>query len=107
MNKPSLLLATALMLSLIVSGCVPRPYTIAIPQGNLIDEDRLAEVKIGMEPRQVRYLLGTPLVTDTFNQHRWDYFYSIKSSGEVTVEHHVTIHFTDDRVSKIEDRPKA
>ena len=34
--------------------------------------DRL---KPGMTPAQVRYVLGTPLITDTLNPKRWDYLY--------------------------------
>ena len=90
-----------LLLVLANFGCLPSAYRIDIPQGNLIDEGKLDEVEVGMEPRQVRYLLGTPLVTDTFNQDRWDYYYSIQSDNKAKATHHVTIVFVDGLVAEI------
>ena len=31
-----------------------------------------------MTRSQVRYLLGTPMVADSFNKERWDYIYYLK-----------------------------
>ena len=42
---------------------------------------------------QVQFVLGTPLVIDTFNQKRWDYFYSRISSAGIKTEERVTIYF--------------
>jgi len=84
----------------------PGVYRLDIPQGNLVDPANIDQVKIGMEPRQVRYLLGTPLVTDTFNQNRWDYFYSVNTQGKQNVEHHLSILFEQGRVADIKDRLK-
>lgn len=99
------LLALALLgTSLLISGCsgvFPGVYKIDIPQGNLITEKKLEQVKVGMNRRQVRFLLGSPLLIDTFNQNRWDYFYSVSSDQGVKVEHHITIVFKQDVVSEI------
>jgi len=35
-------------------------------------------VKEGMTRSQVRYLLGTPMVADSFDKERWDYIYYLK-----------------------------
>ncbi|MGH1487666.1 MAG: outer membrane protein assembly factor BamE [Cellvibrionaceae bacterium] len=101
-------LMSVMLLSAIVAGCsiLPNAYRIDIPQGNLLDQDKVAELKIGMEPRQVRYLLGTPLITDTFNQNRWDYFYSLESADKITVDHHLSIFFANGRVIDIKDQLK-
>ena len=106
-KKQYLSVLVGLALILVISGCssiFPGVYRIDIPQGNLVDDDKLTEVKIGMEPRQVRYLLGTPLVTDTFDQNRWDYFYSIRNGNKVDVTHHVSIIFAEGRVVEIKDQ---
>ncbi|HMY82247.1 MAG TPA: outer membrane protein assembly factor BamE, partial [Agitococcus sp.] len=50
-------------------------YKIDLPQGNPITQDMANKLKIGMTPSQVRYVLGSPMVTDTFNANRWDYVY--------------------------------
>ncbi|MFT7223385.1 MAG: outer membrane protein assembly factor BamE [Cellvibrionaceae bacterium] len=90
------------LLLITLTACLPKPYRVEIPQGNLIDEAKLEKVIIGMEPRQVRYLLGTPLIVDPFNPDRWDYYYSVNSYNGTSVEHHISIFFRDGRVSSIE-----
>lgn len=50
-------------------------YKVDLPQGNPITQDMANKLKIGMTASQVRYVLGSPMVTDTFNANRWDYVY--------------------------------
>ena len=58
-------------------------YRIEIQQGNYITQEMVAQLKNGMTREQVRFVLGTPLVTDIFHADRWDYvFYRERSSGE-------------------------
>ncbi len=78
-------------------------YYIDIEQGNLFTEEKLEEVKIGMTPRQVRFVMGTPLITDTFNQNRWDYLYSLTHKDQLHVEQHITVFFENGQVAAIEN----
>lgn len=72
-------LIAALMVSAILatSGCknLFRAYRIDIVQGQSITQEEVAQLKPGMTPAQVRFILGTPLITDTLNPSRWDYAY--------------------------------
>jgi len=99
------------LMTILVASCsfleFPGVYRLDIPQGNLVDQKNVDQVQIGMEPRQVRYLLGTPLVTDTFNQNRWDYFYSVQQHKQQTIEHHLSILFENGRVAEVKDRLKS
>lgn len=61
---------------LVLPACFPGVYKLDIPQGNILEKEKMEQVKTGMTKRQVRYLLGTPLIMDSFNQDRWDYYYS-------------------------------
>ena len=64
------------LLGLSQSGCSAfRVYKIDIPQGTPLTQAQITQVKVGMTMQQVRYLLGTPAVTDTLNANRWDYVY--------------------------------
>jgi outer membrane protein assembly factor BamE len=57
------------------------------------------QLKPGMTRRQVRYVMGTPLLEDTFTPNRWDYYYSKKDSdGELSRER-VSIYFNGDILS--------
>lgn len=83
------------------SGCV---YRASISQGNLIKQDDLDQVEVGMTRNQVRFLLGTPLVDDPFHQSRWDYVYFVRIGRDpATFKRWVTIVFEDDVVVEIND----
>ncbi len=57
-------------------------HTPEIQQGNIITPEMVAELKTGMSKRQVRFLLGTPLLVDVFHQDRWDYLFTMKKRNE-------------------------
>ena len=57
-------------------------HTPEIQQGNIITPEMVAELKTGMSKRQVRFLLGTPLLMDVFHQDRWDYLFTMKKRNE-------------------------
>lgn len=94
-------IAPALLLLLVIamSGCV---YRASISQGNLIKQEDLDQVTVGMTRNQVRFLLGTPLIDDPFHADRWDYVYYLKvGRKDAAFERWVSILFSDDRVSEI------
>jgi outer membrane protein assembly factor BamE len=69
-----------------------KPYRIEIQQGNFISQEMLNQLKIGMTREQVRYVLGTPLVTDIFHADRWDYVYYRERAGRAD-QRRVSVHF--------------
>ena len=83
-------------LAALASGCV---YRINIQQGNFLDQTAVEQVKSGMTRSQVRYLLGTPMVADSFNKERWDYIYYLKKGRSRHVDsRRVTVYFDGDKV---------
>ena len=91
-------------LSLLASGCV---YRINIQQGNFLNQSAVDSVKDGMTRSQVRYLLGTPMVADSFNKERWDYIYYLKKGRSRHVDsRRVTVYFDGDKVARLE-KPTA
>lgn len=76
-------------------------YKIDVQQGNVITQDAVDRLRPGMEKRQVRFLLGTPLLEDVFHQDRWDYYYSFKPGGEKAAHERVSIFFEDERLARI------
>ena len=91
--------------ALVSSGCqevrLPGVYRIDIQQGNVITQEQLAALERGMEKRKVRFILGTPLVADTFNQDRWDYYYSIEKRGEDRMQRIISVFFEDERLARV------
>ena len=95
-------LALGCALSLLASGCV---YRINIQQGNFLNQGAVDTVKEGMTRSQVRYLLGTPMVADSFDKERWDYIYYLKKGRTRKVDsRRVTVYFEGDKVLRL-DKP--
>ncbi|MGD2167740.1 MAG: outer membrane protein assembly factor BamE [Gammaproteobacteria bacterium] len=93
-------LSGTLAAAMIMGGCI---YRIDIQQGNLIEEDAIDQVAIGMSRSAVQFLLGTPMVADAFHQNRWDYAYYLRPGRSRQVQQRwFVVHFEDDRVVRIE-----
>ena len=81
------------------SGCV---YRQSISQGNLIEQEDLDQVEVGMTRNQVRFLLGTPMIDDPFHADRWDYVYFLKiGRKDAAFRRWVSVVFEDGTVSEI------
>ena len=98
----------ALIALLLLSACgVPRipgitPYKPEIQQGNYISQDLIAQVKPGMTREQVRFLLGTPLLTDIFHADRWDYVYWRETTDGKRDQRRVALFFADNKLARME-----
>ena len=46
--------------------------------------------------------MGTPLITDTFHNDRWDYVYTYKEGREQREQRRVTLFFKDDLLARVE-----
>ncbi len=104
MQPPLTRLARLAVLALVfcgfAGGCV---YRMSIQQGNYLDPNAVAQLKEGMTRSQVRYLLGTPMVPDAFNETRWDYLYYLKRGRiRAAEQRRLTVWFEDDKVTRIE-----
>jgi outer membrane protein assembly factor BamE len=82
-----------ILLPALISACI-KPYQPDLQQGNIINNRDLSELTVGMSKQEVLYILGTPLVTDPFNQSRWEYFYSkVDRQENETVTRLITLIF--------------
>lgn len=92
-----------LILALQLAGCGwLAPYRIDIQQGNFVSQDMVAQLKRGMTKEQVRFVLGTPLVTDIFHAERWDYVYLLDRPGQERVQRRLAVFFEDGRLARLD-----
>ena len=72
-------LLPALLSLAFLFGCesvnFPSGHKIGIQQGNILDQKMIDQLFIGMTKNQVKYVLGTAIINDTFTNNRWDYAY--------------------------------
>ncbi len=79
---------------------IPFVYKQTIQQGNTIDQKSVNQLKVGMSKRQVRFVLGTPLLIDLFHEERWDYIFTMKRSRETLERASLSLYFEEDRLIK-------
>lgn len=88
---------------------LPFVYKMTVQQGNILTEEMVDNLTLGMTKRQVSFLLGTPLLTDFFHSDRWDYAYTIRRGHQPMENRFLTLYFKDDALMRIEGdmRPDA
>src|SRR3989338_9183060 len=96
-----IILFSLILLSSLMSSCAS--YKMDIRQGNFITADMREKLKPGMSRQQVRYVLGTPMISDAFHGNRWDYVYRLEQGGKVVDKQGLTIYFEGDKLARIDD----
>ena len=91
-------------LALLLSSCSWfTPHKLEIRQGNLLTQEMIARVKVGMSQQQVKTLLGTPLVNDPLHTNRWDYIYRFAQEGKLIEEKRLSLYFDGDSLLRIDN----
>lgn len=80
----------------------PGVYKIDVEQGNIVTQDMVEQLKPGMSRRQVRFILGTPLLQDPFHQNRWDYPYVKRNGNRILAESRFMVYFDGDALVSYE-----
>ncbi|MFN6962114.1 MAG: outer membrane protein assembly factor BamE [Rhodocyclaceae bacterium] len=77
------------------------PYRIDVRQGNYVTQEMVAKLKPGMSRDEVRFVLGTPLVTDIFHANRWDYVYRFQPGRGEVQQRILSVFFEDGRLTRV------
>lgn len=90
-------------LSVSLAGChhLPVGYDIDVQQGNIITQESVQQLKVGMTREQVVEIMGEPVMINTFDTRCWDYVYTDVSRRKSFVKNKVTLIFEQNRVVKI------
>ncbi|MBC3869898.1 outer membrane protein assembly factor BamE [Undibacterium oligocarboniphilum] len=78
------------------------PYRITVQQGNFVSQEMMSQIKEGMTREQVRFVLGTALLTDMFHEDRWDYPFRLTKPNGEQIASRVTIFFKNNTVARFE-----
>lgn len=79
----------------------PFVYRPEIQQGNVVEQEQVNQLRPGLSKRQVKFLLGTPMLNDVFHANRWDYAYTIGRGSTPREIRRLTVFFQDDRLVRI------
>lgn len=106
MKYTALLFAIASQMTL--TGCetvlsnLPGVYTIDIEQGNMVDQAMVDQLRPNMNKRQVLYIMGSPMLADSFHEKRWDYLYSKQPGGEERMQKRISLFFNGDSLTGVQ-----
>jgi len=99
-HLPPLVLAAIAALALSACNLV---YKQDIQQGNVLEDDEVSQLELGMSKRQVAVLLGSPSVSSPFHASRWDYMNTYSRRGQTPEKRVLTLIFDRrDRLESIE-----
>ena len=95
-------LLPALCICLILSACsipklsIPRVYKATVQQGNVLTQEMIDKLKPGMTRSQVAFIMGEPILRNTFDEDRWDYIYTLEVPGYFNQDVRMSLFFEDD-----------
>jgi outer membrane protein assembly factor BamE len=100
-------LVVALATSVFLGGCAnplsrqsldsfSLTYKITIQQGVVVTQEMADQLKAGMTRDQVRFVLGTPILTDPFHAQRWDYPFRFQPGRGPVEQRRFTVFFDKD-----------
>lgn len=100
------LIIPLILIGFLLTACgsavpVVKPFKMDIQQGNVVTSKMLLQLRPGMTKSQVKFIMGTPLIIDSFHSNRWDYFYQMRQAGKITEQRRVILEFDKDLLSKV------
>jgi outer membrane protein assembly factor BamE len=87
-------------IALSLSACSSWVYRIDIPQGNYLEQKSIDKIQVGMTKEQVKFVLGSPVLIDSFDKDTWNYVYRFKSgrSESLNMQKSFTVKFENDKL---------
>lgn len=83
---------TATLLTFL-SACTMQVYKLKIQQGNIVTPDMLEQLKPGMSKNQVAFVMGNPVLKDSFSTRQWDYLYRLERREDNIEQYHIRVFF--------------
>lgn len=89
-------------ITLTLLGCTSYDYSRQfVQQGTLLSDRQLQRLRVGMSKEDVAILLGTSLISPTFQNNRWDYAYTWQKQGKIRCIKSVALTFVNDNLARI------
>lgn len=92
-----------LLAPLAISSCASYDFRQrTVQQGNLLPQQKIDKLSIGMSKQEVVALLGSTLLAPTFNNDRWDYAYTYRKGNKAQQEKRLVLFFSHGKLIKIQ-----
>jgi outer membrane protein assembly factor BamE len=95
-----------ILLTVLLTACgtalpTVKPFKLDVQQGNVVTSKMLLQLRPGMTKSQVRFIMGTPLIQDSFHGNRWDYVYQMREAGKLTEQRRVILDFENELLKTV------
>ncbi len=95
------------IITIAITGCsFFAPYHVEVQQGNLVTQEMISEVELGMTKDQVKFLLGTPVLDSAFLESEWIYYYQSQIGDQPATYQDIKLVFAEDTLTEIIGTPK-
>lgn len=87
------------------TACSDWIYRIDVPQGNFLDQNDVDKLRVEMTKEQVVYVLGNPVVQDSFDENTWYYIYDMKRGMKKRgkdIRRELVLVFENNRLSSLD-----
>ncbi|MBU2872361.1 outer membrane protein assembly factor BamE [Colwellia sp. E2M01] len=86
--------------AMVLSSCSSWVFRYDIPQGNYLDKESVNQLQIGMNKEQVKFVLGSPVLVDSFNNDTWSYVYKLISGRDkkFDINKKLILKFSNDKL---------
>ena len=99
------IILSLILLAVTTAGCsVPSVYKIDVQQGNIFENESIDQLQIGMNRKQVHFVLGSPVIESVFDPGYETYIYTVQISGGEIYRQNITLFYKNDILHKIEKR---
>ena len=80
----------------LLTGCTTGlMHRVDQQQGNLVTERMLEQLEPGMNREQVVFIMGLPILKNSFDSDRWDYIYTFAPRSRTPEKRYITLFFED------------
>ena len=96
------------LLAVSLTNCLSYDFSRRmVQQGNLLPQTKINQLHLNMSKNEVANLMGTSLLSPMFNEQRWDYAFTQRRGTDALHRKHISLYFTNDRLSRIQTEPLA
>lgn len=99
-------IVSTLLCCMILSHCASYDFSRrVVQQGNILSPTKIAKLHTGMRKEDAAILMGTSLMSPTFNNDRWDYAYTWRKGSGNLNKKWLTLYFQNNTLTRIEHHP--
>ena len=70
-------------------------------QGNVVTDRMIEQLKPGMNREQVVFIMGQPILKNSFDSDRWDYIYTFAPRSQTPEKRYITLYFEEDFLARL------